>query len=590
MLRRGLFWKFFLASVALIVLTALVAGWIASGRVMEDVEHDTEVALRVHIQLVEPYVAQELPQTARPEFQAHIRSLGERTGVRFTVLDRDGTVLADSSRDPQEMDNHGRRPEVLASRESEFGESIRHSDTLGLSMVYVAKALRDASGIRGTVRGALPLRNLRARMSGLRHSVLTAALVAILVGLAAAFLLARRLSRPLRAITEAAAAIAAGDLDRRVPTSTSDEVGELGGAFNEMASLLQKEMNTIRRDRRELRAILGGMVEGVVAVDVKERIVLLNEAACRIFGVDAEASTGRLIWEVLRVPEVLETLARAMKNAGVETAEWRPSLEGRQQIIRLHASPLIDAAGHSLGAVLVLDDVTARRRAVEMRSEFIANASHELKTPVASIRGLAETILHDPAMDPETRNGFLRRVIRQSSRLGDLVEEMLALSRAESTQAQLAAAPFDARDPVQEVLDNAAPLAAERGVPLDAQLGEQALPMSGLREALVRIAGNLLDNAIKHSTRGQRVAVELARADAEVVLTVRDDGPGIPADRQDRIFERFYRLDDGRDREAGGTGLGLAIVKHLVQALGGRIHVESPPKGGSAFIVTLPLA
>ena len=590
MLRGGLFWKLFGAFVVLVLLTALVAGWIASGRVIEDVEQDTRQALRVHVQLIEQYVAQELPESSTPGFQQRIRALGESTNLRLTIIGADGVVLADSSKDPLGMDNHGTRPEVLASHNAEFGQSTRHSNTLDLAMVYVATCIRDDAGTRGYVRGALPLRNLNKRLSGLRHSIVMAALIAVLIGLAAAVVLARRLSLPLRAMTQAAAAIAGGELNRRVPTPTSDEVGELGHAFNEMTGRLQKEMNTIRHDRRELRAILGGMAEGVVAVDADERIVLLNESACTIFGVDAEASNGRPIWEVLRVPQVTEVLAKAIEHASVQTSEWRRSQEGRQRILRLHASPLIGSSGGSRGAVLVLDDVTDRRRAVEVRSEFIANASHELKTPVASIRGLAETILHDPDMDIDTRDEFLERMIRQSSRLGDLVEEMLSLSRAESKEARAAATAFDARAPVREVLDDAAPLAAERDIDLRGDLGNTPLSMRSQREALVRIAGNLLDNAIRHSGAGDCVRVQLERNGDAAVLTVTDNGPGIPADRQDRIFERFYRLDDGRDRDSGGTGLGLAIVKHLVQAMSGQIEVQSPPEGGSRFTVRLPLA
>jgi two-component system phosphate regulon sensor histidine kinase PhoR len=590
MLRSGLFWKMFSASVALILLTALVTGWIASGRVIDDVERETKQALRTHLELIHGYVTKELPQATTPAFQEQIRSLGKSSAMRLTIIDASGVVLADSSKDPHGMDNHGERPEVLASRDLDFGHSTRRSDTMALSMVYVAKCIRDGDRIRGYVRGAVPLRNLKERLSGLRHSVAMAALIAVLVSLIAAVILARRLSRPLRAMTRAAAAIAAGDLDGRVATTTADEVGELGRAFNEMTIRLQKEMNTIRRDRRELRAILGGMAEGVVAIDWNQRIVLLNESACEIFGVDSEASAGLPIADVLRVPQVPGTLVKAMESGCVQTSEWRSSHEGRQRILRLHASPLIGGSGGSRGAVLVLDDVTERRRAGQVRSEFIANASHELKTPVASIRGLAETILHDPDMDLKTRDGFLERVIRQSTRLGSLVEEMLALARAESKEARLAATPFDARAPLQEVVDDAAPLAAERSIHLDSSLGNDPLPMRSQREALVRIAGNLIDNAIRHSDGGETVRVQLERRGAEAWLAVSDNGPGIPADRKDRIFERFYRLDDGRDRGSGGTGLGLAIVKHLVQAIGGHIEVLSPPEGGSRFVVRLPLA
>lgn len=585
-LRASLFWKTFGSCLALIVLTAIVAGWIASRGVLQDVESETDTALAIQLDLIHELVSHDFPTDLADGFQERIRALGERTGTRITVIAAGGRVLADSSRDPRGMDDHGQRPEVVASRNAAFGRSSRYSDTLGMQMAYMARAVRMDGRLVGYVRAALPLVHLESRMRTLRNTVLGAAAFAVLIGLLGALAAARALARPLTNMRDAATAIAGGDLRRRVHTRSSDEVGELGRAFNEMASRLEREITTIRRDERELSAILSGMVEGVLAVDAREHIVRMNEAAADMLGVEPDDMRGRPIWEALRLPQIPETIARAVKQGAVQSAV----LELPQKTLRLHVGPLRGGDDEGSGAILVLSDVTERRRLDEIRRDFVANASHELQTPIAAIRGIAETILDDPGMDEETQRGFVESVLRQSHRLGDLVAEMLALSRLESRGEPDKAGSVDIGAAIDEVVQLAAPLASERQVTVEREVEGGSLAVRAQAEAIRRIAGNLLDNALAYSPRGGRVVVSARPSNGEVVLEVRDSGPGIPEDKHDRVFERFYRVDEGRAREAGGTGLGLAIVKHLVQSLGGRVELESRPGKGSTFRVSLPAA
>ena len=318
------------------------------------------------------------------------------------------------------------------SRSEPVGRSARHSATLGISMVYMARAVRVGGEPVGYVRGAIPLLNLEERLAELRLTLLGATAFAVVIGLLGALFAARMLARPLQSMRDAAIAIAAGDYERRVRVATSDEVGDLGRAFNDMAVQLEREITTIRRDQREMSAILGGMVEGVLAVDGEERIALVNDAACSILDVAAEDVRGRPIWEALRLSRVPETLSRAVREGEVQSAELSLPRDGVERTVRLHVSPLEGGEGEARGAILVLDDITERRRLEEVRRDFIANASHELKTPVASIRGMAETVLGDAEMPVDTRRQFLERILRQSHRMGELIEEMLALSRLES--------------------------------------------------------------------------------------------------------------------------------------------------------------
>ncbi len=589
MFRVNLFWKFFGAFLALIALTAVFAGWLASSRVRENVERQANATLRKRLDLLCELFVDALPGRTTPALQERLRDLGEGLETRITLIGADGAVVGDSAEDPAGMDNHATRPEVLGSRGAEIGHAQRHSATLGLTMIYMARALRDGETLRGYVRGAMALGDLEDRLARLRNSILGAAGLAVLVGLAGAFVAARRLSRPLRSMRNAAMAIAAGDYERRVRTSKTDEIGDLGGAFNEMASDLEREISTIRRDQREVTAILGGMVEGVLAVNHEGCVARVNDAACTILGVTADDVRGRPVWEALLPYKAPEALRRAVQQGETHSVVISLPAEGQVRTVLLHLSPL-EASGDLLrGAVLVLNDITEHRRLEEVRRAFVANASHELKTPVASIRSMAETVLDDPAMDPEMRHTFLGRILSQSDRLGELIEEMLVLSRLETKGGELAGrGPLDVRDPVREALDDCQATARERSIGIRTEIADEDLIVSGQAEAIRRVAGNLLDNAIKYTPRGGWVTLRALRRDGAVVIEVGDTGFGIPADKHDRIFERFYRVDEGRSRKVGGTGLGLSIVKHFVQAMSGTIEVESVVGQGSTFRVALP--
>jgi two-component system phosphate regulon sensor histidine kinase PhoR len=590
MLRPSLFWKIFGASLLLIALTVLGASLVASRQVSADIHRETRTTLGVQVDLLLETFGRDFPTAYDPALQERVRALGTQTGMRVTLLGPDGAVLADSAKDPRGMDNHAGRPEIGAARRAGSGFAERRSDTLGRRMIYVARAVPGPDGPRGFVRGALSTHLFARRAAGLRRTILITALLAIVVGLLGAFLLARRLAGPLRRLADAASDLAGGHLHRRVPRATRDEVGDVGRAFNEMARRLEEEMGAIRRDRRELRAILGGMIEGVLAVDAEERIVLMNDAAGRILAVDEARASGHKVWESVRVPPITAALADAVATCAPQTVLVHLPGEGMDRIVKLHASPLLDDAGAARGAVVVLDDVTERERVETIRRDFVANASHELKTPIASVRGLVETILGDREMPMTTRDGFLERVLRQVGRLAELVEEMLVLSRLDAPGARVARRPLDLRTPVHEAVEDAQPLASERGIDVRPEMPAAVVSAMAEHESVRRIVGNLLDNAIKYTPRGGRVRVSVQRAGDEVGLVVADTGPGIPPEKHDRVFERFYRLDEGRSRESGGTGLGLAIVKHLVQALGGRIELESAPGKGTTFRIWLRAA
>ncbi|HVS10216.1 MAG TPA: ATP-binding protein [Planctomycetota bacterium] len=422
------------------------------------------------------------------------------------------------------------------------------------------------------------------------------ALLAAIAALALAAWSARRLTRPLDAMTEAADAMRNGGLRRAIAGHGADEFDRLAAAVDGMAQDLQGRVEALTGDRNKVLAILASMVEGVVAVDRGERVVHMNEVAERLLGASPGQAAGRRIWEVTRASGVCELLEATLREEGEAAGELvlRVGTDPAERRIEMRSSPLRDAAGEVAGAVVVLHDVSELRRLEEVRRDFVANVSHELKTPLTAIRGLVETLLDDRHMEEATRVRFLEKIRDQSSRLSTLVSDLLTLARIESPEEPIERRTLDLRSPVREGAARFAPLCQHKGLEMRLELPERAVLLRGDEEALRQIVDNLLDNAVKYTPSGGRVRLRLVAPASDggperwALLEVEDTGIGIEPRHQERIFERFYRVDKARSRELGGTGLGLSIVKHLALAHGGRVSLESTPGRGSTFRVHLP--
>jgi two-component system phosphate regulon sensor histidine kinase PhoR len=587
MLRSRLLWKLYAGYVVLIVLTALVIGILVARRMEQDSRRETEAALRAKAVFLADLVA--ASEDASPAgLEARLRRLGTDTQVRLTVIGSGGTVLADSEEDPARMDNHADRPEIASARERGFGTSTRYSHTLRVDMMYVALPIRRDGALLGFARAALPLTAIDQRLAHARATVLLGAAIAIAAGTLLGFIFARRLIRPLLAVTRAAEAIANGNYDLEVRPESKDEIGKLVHAFNRMAEHLRERMDTITKDRNQVLAILAGMVEGVVAVDREGRVVHLNEVAGSLLHVSPQASLGRPIREVTQVPAVVEMLSGTSADGATLTRELRLPERPKDRIIEVRASPLRDARSEPAGSVIVLHDITELRRLEQVRRDFVASVSHELKTPLTAIRGLIETLIDDPDMTAETHRRFLGKVRDQTARLSNLVTDLLTLSRVESEEGAVERERLDLREPVGESARALGPAGEAKGLTLETQMPAAPVAVLGDREALRQIVDNLLDNAIKYTPAGGRIWLRIRPEADSVVVEVEDSGCGIEPQHQDRIFERFYRVDKARSRELGGTGLGLSIVKHFALALGGQVSVASVPGQGSTFRVRLP--
>jgi two-component system phosphate regulon sensor histidine kinase PhoR len=602
MLAPRFFWNLYLGYIALILLTTATIAGLLSRQLEEDYLADTERLLTDKAALLREAAASafapdtEVPPTAAPSADALLTNLrrittrlGRETGTRYTIIASDGTVLADSEEDPDRMDLHDRRPEVAAARVHGSGMARRYSDTLETHMMYVALPVPENGATLGFVRAALPLSTIDQRLGRLRAVAVLGAALAGVAALLIGFLVGRRLTKPLTEMAAVASSMADGNYHERLEIRHRDEVGLLAQSLNRLADQSQRRIAEITDDRNKLQAILASMVEGVIAVDREERVIHLNSVAKRILHVGSSDHLGRPIWEVTRLHEVSEIIHETLRTGVERSAEFRRPVQSQDRIVELYSSPIRVGQDQMGGAVLVLHDVTELRRLESVRRDFVANVSHELKSPLTVIRGLVETLLDDSALPTTTRASFLEKIRRQAERLRSIVSDLLTLSRAESGLPGMRRERIDWRDPVEESFRAFSPALEAKRIAARVDLPAGPVPVHADGDSLRLLLDNLLDNAVKYTPVGGEIVVRLRTEHEVAVLEVRDSGIGIEPKDQQRVFERFYRVDKARSRALGGTGLGLSIVKHLALAHGGEVGLESDPGRGSTFRVQLPL-
>lgn len=510
--------------------------------------------------------------------------LGSISRSRVTLIARDGRVLGDSDVRNDRIDsleNHLMRPEVQQALASGSGSALRYSETLRATMLYVAVAGGGSDG--AVLRMALPLENLDAAKRSM-HTLLGGAGVAILLlALIFSVVLSNLTSQPLRAMAEAAARFGAGERGVRMPVQGSDEIGYLGKVLNQMAGRLEEQMDKLASERQRLDAILHGMGEGVMVLDTAGTITLVNPALRNQLKLHDEV-VGKTLVEVCRHPDLLQAYDQHCSSGGEVVGEV--ALAGGTTL-STHWVPL----GQHQGTVAVFHDISDLKRIETIRRDFVANASHELRTPVAVIKGYAETLLDGSLQDnPERSQQFVTIIASHAERLTHLINDILTLSKLESKETVLELFPLDVGAMLRKANLLLEEHARQQGIVLSFTAQEGLPKVLADHGRLEQVLLNLLDNAIKYTPSGGSVVIAAERRDQQVAIKVTDTGIGIPAKDLPRIFERFYRVDEARSREQGGTGLGLAIVKHIIQLHGGEVQVTSEPGKGSTFTVLLQQA
>ncbi|OKP87811.1 PAS domain-containing sensor histidine kinase [Paenibacillus helianthi] len=533
--------------------------------------------------------------TASPDavsyYTKQAENIAKLTSSRITFILKDGKVIGDSEKNPMEMDNHStREEEVLAAKEG-IGRAIRYSDTLNREMLYVAGAVVSDQGFDGYIRLSM---GLDAVTEGLNRAWMIMAGGLVLLFIAATFVsykVASSMTSPLEQITRVARRITDLDYDARVPMNRRDEIGQLANAINAMADSLQDQLKTIRNNEDLLQSVLDNMTGGIVMINAEGEIALLNRASEQLLDVKNSEMAGRSYKELKHHYELTRLIEEGVSRKE-PIHEERSIYNPAERIVRLDGVPMIQD-GSCRGMLFLLQEVTEIRRLEKMRSEFVANVSHELKTPVAAVKGFAETLLGGGVTDEKTARSFLQIIYDENERLNRLIGDILELSKIESKRVQLECSPVHLIEFFDSVLETLSKVAEKKNISLRADVPAE-LFMEGDEDKLRQIFMNLLSNAINYTHEGGSVNIIVVNTQKNdgietVTFTVRDTGMGIPRKDLPRIFERFYRVDKARSRSSGGTGLGLSIVKHLVELHHGSISVESDLGIGSSFILELPL-
>ncbi|HUG36329.1 MAG TPA: ATP-binding protein [Candidatus Limnocylindrales bacterium] len=592
-LRRRIALKLTLTLVGFVAIAMLAAGFYLDHALgafaVESLEARLAAVGRV---LHDEARAVRAPDVPPAEAHAFVMRAARAADARVTLIAPDGRVVAESERpfgDLPAIENHRDRPEVRAALAGRVGRDLQRSATVDVRRLYVALPVTDGGRVVGVLRLTLPLGRVTGSYETLHRVMLAGGVVALAVALGIGLFVSGRVTRPVVEMQSIARQMSEGNFAVRAPVRSPDEIGTLGRSLNVLAARLREKIQDLAREQAKATAILDAMVEGVIAVDGHDRILLMNERARVMFGLAARRGEGQPFLEAIRSPDLHEAM-RACREAEAGTVtrrEVRLSAPA-ERVVQVHVAPL-GGPLESAGVVMVLHDVTALRRLEHMRTEFIANVSHELRTPLTAIHGYLETLLGGALEEPEHARPFLDIVFRHTERLGRLLNDLTDLSDIELGRVTLALGPVDLGEAVESVLAIIRPKADRGGVSLDVKLGSDVPAVRADRDRLVQILINLVDNAVKYTPSGGRVTVSASTlADGLVEVTVADTGTGIPAADLPRITERFYRVDRARSRELGGTGLGLAIVKHLVQGHGGELQLASTLGEGTAVTFTIP--
>lgn len=584
--RKKLLWHLFPFFLLVTLVTLVAVTWYSARSWRLFFLEQTAKDLETRARLVETRIGGKAALENGPGVDKLCKNLGKITATRLTVILPSGKVLGDTEEDPARMDNHGDRPEFLEAIRGRLGVSTRFSFTLGHNQMYVAVPLKDQDRIIGVVRASLAMTAIGQALRVFYFQIVLGGLAIALLVAGLSFFISRRLTDPLENLKRGALRFAQGDLSRKLPIPPTDELASLAEVLNDMAGKLEDRINALIRQGQMQEAVLSSMIEGVLAIDAEKRLIALNRAGARLLGVDPEATLRQNIQEVVQDSALRWFINRAL--AAQDPIEEEVAVSDGKRVLQTHGTSLRDAAGTNIGVLIVLHDVTHLRQLEHLRRDFVANVSHELKTPITSIKGFVETLLAGALQEPENAANFLHIIARQADRLNEIIDDLLSLSRLEqdAERGRIFLTTQKIKGVLEAAIQVCEPKAKTREITVHLNCPEDLRARINaplLEQALV----NLVDNAIKYSETNREVKVEAERAGAAVIIRVRDQGSGIKPEHLHRLFERFYRVDSGRSRQSGGTGLGLAIVKHIAQAHSGKVTVESTPGKGSIFSLHL---
>ena len=598
-------WKVTIGTLLVLVCGFFIARTLAIRSLEQQEFVQSDQILEARASLVayglQPLLAQSGTPSSTPQLQAMVRELSARALARVTVIAPDGRIVADSDVSDSvlaTLENQRARPEIQQAIATGRGTDLHTSQTTGERTLYLAVGLNAANQATPAafLRLGLPMTAFDRDMAKLHRDLAIAFGIAFLIAVPLSVWLARSITKPLSDFANSAKQLAQGDHRVRIRTGSRDEVGLLADTLNHMTDQLRTKIDELSEDRSQLLAMLTSMVEGVMVLDRRGRVLQINPALEKMFDVTRMEARGHPCSDVFRHPQLDTLVSNVLTKRVNEEDEILLHPSGRR--LHIEASVTECERENDACAILVFHDMTELRRLEIIRKDFVANVSHELRTPLTSIKGYIEALLDGAKDDPETSAQFLHIILKQSDRLNLILEDLLQLSKIESGQVQFKREPLHIQGIIERTLAMIKPIADKKGHRLISFVEDQLPDVLGDEDRLIQILSNLLDNAVKYTPEKGTITVaahpvsdnvEQPAVATAVELSVTDTGMGIPEMDRPRVFERFYRVDKARSRELGGTGLGLAIVRHIVEGLGGRVWVEANVPTGSRFVVRLPV-
>ena len=542
----------------------------------------------VAVNMLGDSVVQHMERIGSGSLQSHIKDLSALLSLRITVISKTGDVLADSDQDPLTMDNHLRRPEIQAASVTGIGATARYSTTLGREYRYLAVPLALNGEVLAYIRVAKSLSEFAAEVTEERSMLIRNSIFIALLALALGFVFFSQQANKLEHLIVVLKDFTNGKFEKRLPDAGSLGLSEISESINQIARQSEISFSRVAEDRNRLATVFTCMVEGVIDVDLEQTILHVNDAAVRLLSIESKSCVGQPIWHAIRNQTITDALDRAIKQNTVERAQVVLQRDLSTITLDVYAASLQNDYFEPMGAVLVLHDITEVTNLERIRTDFVANASHELKTPIAAIRAITETLLDDRAIDLETTQHFIKRLHAQSLRVADLIQDLMTISRLESSQGISDYSKVDLRALINRAVEVAKIPAGEKNQIIETKLPDEEFFLFADSHNLSQLLDNLLDNAVKYTQDSGLISIILECDRRWVTLKVCDNGLGMSSDQQQRIFERFYRVDKARSQSLGGTGLGLSIVKNIAEKHGGSIEVTSKIGAGSTFTLRLP--
>ena len=586
-----LFWQLFPSQLLILLSAILLISWYGALALQDYNVEQKLTDLEARSRLMQPQVTELFLAGNFQKLEEICQAAGRPAATRITVLDQRGKVVSDSIRDPESMDNHRQRPEIITALTGEVGSSRRYSSTTNQNMLYVAVPLFTDRQVCGVLRTAVADDVLENTLNHLFWRIGLGSLMVSIMAAGVTLLAARRVSRPLEEMTLGAMRFAAGDFSKKIVVSGSTEVVSLAQAMNRMVAELDNRLNEAENRRSELETVVSSMLEGVIAVDLEAKVLYMNGAAARQLDVSRFEAQGGNILEVVRNIDLLRFIQKTLGlNEPVEGTVVLNRGREDERILQMRGAQLFAADKARIGALIVCNDVTRLLHLENLRRDFVANVSHELKTPITSIKGYVETLIPEVADNQPHFREFLGIILKQANRLQAIVEDLLTLSRIEqeSHREEIPLAAGAIKMVLAEAIESCATRTFGKMIEISLSCPDELTARIN-PPLLEQAVNNLLDNAIKYSRPESTVRVEAEATKEAVVIRISDSGPGIPEQHLPRLFERFYVIDKARSRKMGGTGLGLAIVKHIVQSHNGQVTVTSEMGRGSIFTIRLPV-